>query len=457
MAASHSVFLLLGVALCAVVLVQLGLWATQSLSLLMHNRKQFELSRQLMLQQIERVIEQRVELSDSVAASVVDAAHKLKNRLPRSGSWAGFRSFTVAHTLKETENITSLYLAPEDGKRIAPFRPGQHITLKVPVPGKSKPVIRCYSLSSGAVIDDPPGGIHEPCYRISVKALSVSSPATDEHPSTTHHGLASTFLNQSIAKGDRIEIKAPSGNFWMDESSQMPLVMLAGGIGITPMISMLEKLKSTGSQRSATLFYGVRNSREQAFAGYLRALSASMPNIHMINCYSQPLPEDLPEKQFQVRGYITIDLLQQVLPNNQYQFYLCGPPPFMESLYQGLMDWQVPQDRIRYEAFGPASIGRQKTSDDRTTNSQHDQIDPVTFSRAGKTVLWSEKADSLLELAEANGLFPDSGCRAGSCGSCETALISGNVTYAEGAKPECLAGKCLICIARPNGPVELDL
>ena len=455
MAASHSVFLLLGMALCAAVLIQLGLWAAQSLSILSSNRRQFELSRKLMLQQIESIIEQRVAHSDS-AAGVVDSAHKQKNSVAEDGSWAGYRSFRVGHVAKETSSVTSLYLVPEDGKQIAQFRPGQHLTLKVPVPGKAKPVVRCYSLSCGSH-NNPESGIAGPSYRISVKALVSQTPATEAKPAFVHHGVASTFINQSVCVGDRIEIKAPSGHFWMDEESPMPVVLLAGGIGITPMISMLERIEESGSQRSVVLFYGVNNSADHAFGKYLQGLAAKIPNVHVISCYSKPLPNDVAGQQFQVHGFVSPELLKQVLPNNHYQFYMCGPPPFMESLYQGLIDWQVPESRINYEAFGPASIGKKKADGKGDSAIGNDRIDPVSLLRSEKTILWSADHDSLLELAEANGVFPDSGCRAGSCGSCETGLVSGKVEYAEGQKPDCSPSKCLICIARPDGPVELDL
>jgi len=456
MATSHSVLLLLGVALCAVVLIQLSLWAAQSLSILAHNRRQFELSRKLMLQQIDSIIEQRVVLSDSVSEGIVDSAHKPKNSVSADGTWSGYRSFTVARVAKETESITSVYLVPEDGKPIAGFSPGQHLTLKVPVPGQAKPVVRCYTLASG-LTTDPTNAIEGPCYKISVKAIVAPTAATQSAPSSVHHGVASTFINQSVRVGDRIEVKSPAGQFRLDESSPIPVVMLAGGIGVTPMISMLERLQAIGSQRSAVLFYGVRNSQDHAFAKQLQRIAAEMPNVHVINCYSQPLPGDVVGEQFHVKGYVSLDLLQQVLPNNHYQFYLCGPPSFMESLYQGLVGWQVPESRIHYEAFGPASIGGKRANVAGSPATGGDQVDPVTLARSGKTVLWTAKQSSLLDLAESNGVFPDSGCRAGSCGSCETELINGTVAYAKGHKPDCAPSKCLICVACPDGPVELDL
>lgn len=422
--------------MCALVMVQLGLWAAQSLSLMGQSRRQFELSRTLLKQQIESVMDQRVAGGDESSAD----------------SWTGFRTFVVSEVVKETQDIVSVYLKPEDGKAIASFLPGQHLTLKVPVPGQSKPVVRCYSLSAAPQPDH---------YRISVKAITTPLPSnTENEPQQFHHGVASHFINKSMCAGDRIEIKAPAGHFVLDESSKLPIVLLAGGIGITPMVSILQHLRNTNSSRMTLLMYGVRNSAEQAFADAIKQVTDAHENFHAINCFSRPLQTDVPNQDFQVGGFVSVDLLKQMLPNNHCQFYLCGPPVFMESIYEGLIQWQVPESRIFYEAFGPASIGKKKQSDVETSDAiaaKYDQLDPVTFKKSDQTVLWSANHDSLLELAEANGIFPDSGCRAGSCGSCETAIVEGKVKYPDGQSVECAPGACLLCLAKPDGAVELDL
>ena len=432
----QSLFLILGIAICALVMVQLGLWAAQSLTLMGHSRRQFELSRLLLNQQIESVMDRRVAGSADVSAD----------------SWTGFRTFVVNDVVKETKDIVSVYLKPEDGKSIPSFLPGQHLTIKVPVPGQSKPVIRCYSLSSAPQPDQ---------YRISVKAISTALPSSSENePPQFHHGLASHFINRSLCAGDRLEVKAPAGHFILDESSELPVVLLAGGIGVTPMVSILQHLRNRNSARMTLLLYGVRNSAEHAFADAIKQVTEARENFHAINCYSRPLPKDVPNQDFQVSGFVSVELLKQMLPNNHCQFYLCGPPAFMESIYDGLIDWQVPESRIFYEAFGPASIGKKAHCDVETSEAiaaKYDQLDPVTFLKSDQTVLWSASHDSLLELAEANQIFPDSGCRAGSCGSCETAIVRGKVKYPEGQSVDCTPGACLLCLAKPDGAVELDL
>ena len=422
--------------MCALVMVQLGLWAAESLTLIGHSRRQFELSRVLLNQQIESVLDQRVATSGKTT----------------SGSWTGFRTFQVSKVVKEAEDIVSVYLKPEDGKSIASFLPGQHLTIKVAIPGRTKPVVRCYSLSSAPQPDH---------YRISVKAITTPLPSSGgDEPQQVHQGIASHFINESLCAGDRIEVKAPAGHFVLDETSTLPIVLMAGGIGVTPMISILQHLRNMNSTQMTLLLYGVRNSAEQAFADTIKQVTDVRENFHAIHCFSRPLSTDVLGQDFQVGGYVSVDLLKQVLPNNHCQFYVCGPPMFMESICSGLEEWQVPQSRIFYEAFGPASIAKKKKSDVETSDAiaaKYDQLDPVTFKKSDHVVLWSPHHESLLELAEANGIFPDSGCRAGSCGSCETPIVGGKVKYPDGQSVDCAPGACLLCLAKPDGAVELDL
>ena len=436
MGSYQSLYLILGIAMCALVMVQLGLWAAQSLTIMGQSRKQFELSRKLLHQQIESVMDRRV-------ANVTE---------DDPATWTGYRTFVVGSVVKEAKNIVSIYLKPEDGKSIPSFSPGQYLTLKVPVPGQAKPVVRCYSLSSASSSDS---------YQISVKAISTALPVSSETDTPQfHHGIASHFINTSMCVGDRVEVKAPAGHFVLDETSKLPIVLLAGGIGITPMISIMEQLHKTKPGRMALLLYGVRNSEERAFGETIKRLTDTDENLHAIQCFSRPLPSDVPNKDFQVQGFASVDLLKQMLPNNHCQFYLCGPPAFMESLYEDLIQWQVPTDRIFCEAFGPASIGKNNVSNFESSDTiaaKYDQLDPVTFAKYDQTVLWSANHNSLLDLAEANQIFPESGCRAGSCGSCETVLLSGGVKYPDGEVVDCSPGTCLLCLAKPDGAVELDL
>lgn len=354
------------------------------------------------------------------------------------GSWNGYRNFIVTKVVRECANITSVYLEPEDGKPIPTFKPGQHITLRFNPKGKTKPVVRCYSLS------DAPG---KPWYRITVK--HVADRGNNKGP-----GVVSTIINMGTKVGDRIPIKAPSGHFYLDEASSDVAVLLGGGIGITPMVSMMEHIIQLGKQRSVVVVHGVRHGKEQPFADHLRARAQQYPNVHLVNCYSRPEPDDVMGTHYQFQGFASAELLKSMLPNHSCQFYLCGPPAFMQSLHDGLLEWGIDQSKIAYEQFGPSTI-KKKTSGNAVAT--HDEPDPVTFTETDEIVLWSSNHENLLELAEAHDVPIESGCRAGSCGTCETAIVSGKVRYLTGEKVSCNPGCCLPCIAVPDGPLELEV
>jgi len=418
-------FTILGVALCLAVLLQLGLFATGKWSQIAFNRKQYAASQQWLQTQIQ---------NSSAGASSLGQA---QNHVLKPGDWKGFREFFVAHVVPEASDCKSVYLKPVDGKPIASFQPGQHLTIKLLLPGETKPLVRCYTISNG------PGADY---YRITVKA--IDSPSGTEVPP----GKVSCFLNAKLIVGDRLDIKSPSGSFFLD-SSNAPVVMLAGGIGITPMISMIDNLVQQQSTRTVLLAYGVRNSQDQPFKQYIHDVCQSHPNIHVVNCFSQPTAEDVCGTDYHVHGHISVDVLRKILPNNEYLFYLCGPPPFMDSLFEGLKEWDVPESRINFEAFGPATIKKKRALQTPAKSAYAAAV--VNFSASGKKLNWKAECDSLLELAEANEIVIDSGCRAGSCGSCEPGLISGQVRYVDGAQPTCPPDRCLVCIAQPQGSVEL--
>ena len=415
---------ILGIAICIAALLQMGMWMSTSISAMRFNQKQLQISRE--------IVEQQIKLAQE--------KHDTEQK-NLSGNWDGFREFYVDRLEKNVEMVTSVYLKPVDGKPIAEFKPGQHISLQLHLSGESKPLIRCYSLSTG------PGKDY---YRISVKAV----PPPYDNPQLPP-GKASNYINYQLMVGDRIDIKAPSGSFYLEEKGDSPVILLAGGIGITPMLSMLDHLVSQDSNRLIVLFYGVRNSMEHAFKDYLQTAANRFPNVHVINCYSEPLETDVLNRDYHMQGYVNVDLMKQVLPTSQCRYYLCGPPPFMESVRDGLLGWGVPDGRINFEAFGPASIKKASKQENSTIDRQAANA-AVKFAASDRSLTWNGEQDSILDLAEANDVHLPSGYRAGSCGTCATKIISGQVQYPEGIQPDCEPGECLICVAKPKGNVSLD-
>jgi len=174
--------------------------------------------------------------------------------------------------------------------------------------------------------------------------------------------------------------------------------------------------------------------------------------VHLVVCYSDPTGDCVRERDYQQEGRVSVELFKQMLPSNNYEFYICGPPPMMESLTEGLREWGVPEVDIRFEAFGPATVKRNIHPEPAGTHNEFE----VVFARSGKSVRWTQAGGTLLELAEFNDVSLDFGCRAGNCGTCETAIKEGEVSYVveTGSHPD--EGSCLTCVAVPTSRLVLD-
>lgn len=366
---------------------------------------------------------------------------------PEGGkSWSGFREFEVQRRIYEDADrqICSFYLAPLDGQPLPPFQPGQFLTFRLPLEGSggNETLTRCYSLSDRPRSDG---------YRVSIKRVPGSAGADGLPP-----GRSSNYFHDHIETGTRLQVKAPSGQFHLDQESNRPLVLIGGGIGITPMLSMLEHLLETGSQREVWLFYGVRNGNEMVMRPRLQQLAELHPNFHLHSCFSQPRESDRPDIDYRHRGRVDISLLRNTLPMAGYQFYLCGPQPMMQSLVTGLEALGIHPTDIHYEAFGPAAIPGKKTHAPARP-ADNDTACEVRFSNSGRRVTWQPGAGSLLDLAEAEGIAVESGCRAGSCGACQTRLESGEVEYDVSPDADIESGHCLLCTSKPKGDLVLQL
>lgn len=255
-----------------------------------------------------------------------------------------------------------------------------------------------------------------------------------------------------------LQVRAPSGHFYIDRS-EAPVVLIGGGIGITPLLSMLNWCLSEQSGREVWLFYGTRNGRELVMKSQLAALAAKHPNFYLRYCLSDPLPEDLAGEEYQIGGRVDVALLRMQLPLKPYHYYVCGPTPMMESLVPALEEWGVRKSHIHFEAFGPASIKRKSSATvaappDPAAASASEIM--VYFAKSGKRLPWRQAAGSLLEFAETNGITVDSGCRAGGCGTCQTTIRTGEVAYRQPPDFDPEAGSCLLCVCTPKTSVTLE-
>lgn len=375
--------------------------------------------------------------------------------------WKGTRAFKVVR--RETESpdaqVCSFYLEPEDGGALVGFKPGQFLTFNLdvndPASGGHKTITRCYSLSDAPELATGGGR-----YRVSIKRVPAAKKGVPP-------GVSSNHFHDHVEEGDTLAVRSPSGHFFL-ERGQNPIVLIAGGIGITPMVSMLNDTLIHDEGREVWLFYGVRNAYEHAMKKVLERLDARYPNFHLRVCYSQPRREDELARDYHYEGRVSVNLLRKTLPFQIYDFYICGPTPMMKSIVPGLDDWGVPDQHIHFEAFGPASIERpNRKAAPKPEGPSAFRDEPkigegpsgpvnVTFSASGKTLEWDPSCESLLDFAEQNGVEMDSGCRAGGCGTCQTTIEEGEVSYNHAPDFDPEPGTCLACVCRPKSDVTVE-
>ena len=428
MPALATTITILGVGLCLPLLLILAAWAVREWLTVHFVRRQFR----------QWQADMRVELDRKESGVRQRSSDQSKTSV--AIGWQGWRKFRVRSVKRQTKLASQIWLEPVDGKPVAAFLPGQFLTIRLRTNTEKKPVVRCYSIS---------GPIEQNGYQLTIK--EVAGDEKNRKPAS-----ASRWINSELIVGDRIEVKSPAGDFFLDEMTDATLVLLAGGVGITPLMSMISRLADAKSPRQIVLLYGNRNSADHIFKKELADVASHHRPLTIVNFYSAPLTTDRSGKDYQMQGRITIETVRKMLPDRKFQFYLCGPAGFMSSLYEGLLDWGVPDERIRKEAFGPASIQKNPVSATDSKPKSSSRPVPVIFRTSERLAECTDQEKSILELAESISVEIASGCRAGSCGSCSIRLLQGKIRYPEQPSAEVDPGYCLACIAQPDGPVEVE-
>ncbi|MCM8533781.1 MAG: FHA domain-containing protein [Lentisphaeraceae bacterium] len=469
----------------------------------------------------------------------------------------------------EGGGISSFVLKPEDKLPIPDFKPGQFLTFSLNVESEAKPVVRCYSLS------DAPNGEY---YRVSIK--KALAPRDTDFP----NGISSSFFHENVIAGDVLSVKAPNGDFYLDVNAKGAVVLIAGGVGITPVLSMAKTLAKMKSQREIHFFYGATTGKDLAHKDEMEALRKDLPNLKIYYCLSRvkkreqkaekpagskpkktqmryflevpsldcevnipnfggvvgrtsesaeiaiesrlisrrhaqitkedgdwyvmdlesrngsalngeklddkkhklkdgdeldfslnkplkcifraqevevaddmdvtlvsdalPPKDDYPDFDF-VSGRISADLFKDVLPSNNYDYYLCGSIPLMNSVTEGLKEWGVPSAKVHFESFGPGSPTKKKKTELKNKLT-------INFTKSNKTLDWDGSHDSILDLAESEGLELNSSCRGGSCGSCVVRVLEGKVKY--DSEPSATVGEdeCLACVGMPSENMKIE-
>jgi anaerobic selenocysteine-containing dehydrogenase/ferredoxin-NADP reductase len=352
-----------------------------------------------------------------------------------AAGWTGFAHLRVAAVEPESDGAVSLVLEARDGGPLPPFRPGQHLPLRVQTrrPGDDAPLIRSYSLSG------PAEGDAASRYRVTVKRIEADA-LREIAP-----GRVSTELTRHVRPGDTVEAKVPAGAFLPPLEAAFPVVLIAAGIGITPFKSYLETLARRLGRPEVLLLYGSRDGASHVFRRELAALAAAMPEVTIVNAYSRPAPGDRQGIDFDVAGRISAELVPQELIDRRARFYLCGPDAMMRTVSAELVRRGAYRFEILREVFG-AGAGE-------IVQGAH-VAHQVRFLRSGREATWTPSAGTLLDLADRLGLDLPAGCRVGQCESCLVPLVSGNVALL--ADTEVESSGCLTCRSVPTSDVVLD-
>ncbi len=318
----------------------------------------------------------------------------------------------VTEIIQESETVKSFYLKPSGGL-VPAFLPGQFLSLRKDL--KNKNMTRTYTVSNAP---------SENIYRISVKK----------------EGVFSHYLHEELKSGDIVEYKPPRGSFVFDSRSRVPAILIAAGIGVTPMVSMLrhslmESIR-VRQARPIVLVYCVRNWRTAPFKSELLSLqNQSKGLINVLWVVTQPEPNLKRGIDFHYQGRfskpILGDLINTIVKSDQADYYLCGPGEFMQTVYDLLRDEKIVDGRIHAETFGPSALVISAQEEDNGVPVADSAL--VTVSSDSGIILteqlWNKDQGTLLEFLESHGIEPEYACRSGQCGTCEAKLLAGQVRH----------------------------
>ncbi len=351
----------------------------------------------------------------------------------------GFRPLKVASIDRESSSVVSLVLEPVDNRPLTVPLPGQFVVLRLRPEADAPQVLRSYSLSGL-----PDAGR----YRITIK----------QEP----HGIVSTFVSTQLRAGDVLDISEPRGAFIL-QSGDRPVVLLSAGVGVTPVMAMLHSLEAHTSPRPGLV--DIRSPHcgvEHPFAQEARDLLAKLPHARSHVAYSRPEASDRLGIDFDAAGRLTVAFLENLGVPREADFYVCGPSAFLNDftaelscLGRGSQLRAYGNFRLRslHHAGSKRNAAPAAARTCRIARSRSKNL----VSRAGLTVSWEPKFQSLLELAEACDVPVRFSCRSGVCHVCECGLISGSVNYNSNPLEPPAVGNLLICCSHPREDLVIDI
>ena len=387
-------------------------------------------------QSSEILLQRQSQLSHSSQVARLTSQLRSTSVATASIPW---RILEVADVVQESIDCRSYYLVDPYGQPLPDFRPGQYVMVRPAVAGAYQ-TTRCYSLSSS-----PDARF----WRITVKRQD-----TNAAPTRHNTGGLSGWLHRTIGKGDCLFIGGPSGQFYLPAESTRDLVLIAAGVGITPMASILRWSLEVTPERRVTLLYQVKDREHWPLGRNIHAWQNDFESLQTYTFFSQSdadeiesLPSELPG-QF-LAGKLDGFSAAKLADNPQAEFYMCGPDTWMEQTREQLVASGIPPAHIHWESFGSHPA--------RPVSEQSDaKIHTIRFALSNAETQWRDPDQSIWELAKANQIELPSGCLSGVCGICRVKLSSGQVQYDRQIGVELASGECLTCVARPTTDVVLE-
>ncbi|WP_408674015.1 NO-inducible flavohemoprotein [Xenorhabdus szentirmaii] len=251
----------------------------------------------------------------------------------QEGGWRDLRPFRVSQKQPQSDIITSFEFMPVDGGKVMDYKPGQYLGIYIESPEFENREIRQYSLT---------GAPNNTRYQIAIKRES--------------QGKVSNHMHDNVKEGDVVMLAAPRGDFFLDVQQNTPVTLISAGVGLTPMMSMLEHLYHQNHTGKINWFHATEHGSYHAFADKVNEISLSMPNLYSQVWYR--IPNDVDQKGFnyQHTGFMDLSLVKDAITTEEMQYYFCGPVAFMQYIAQQLLAMGVDKQNMHYECFGPHKV-----------------------------------------------------------------------------------------------------
>lgn len=331
--------------------------------------------------------------------------------------WRQKEELEIIEIISETHDIKTFRLKRASGQSFPEYSPGQFLSFQI---GDDPKLMRSYSVSASPT--------NRSLLQVSIKRLS--------------DGKGSSWFHERKV-GDRIWVYPPSGHFTDVKLKDEPRVYIAGGVGITPILSMVLANLERAVACDMTLFYGMRSTQDMAFHEFLQYLSQRHHNLKYV-----PVLSSDEESWKGERGYITYDLIQRQAPHlERAHYFFCGPAVMTDKIVDQLLNNQVSEEQIHTEKFAsPVEFDPEKIP--------HREA-KITFR--GQVYQYKGK-QTLLEFLESQGVDIPYACRTGVCGSCKCevrgqvdAITDDGLSAAEKRR-----GLVLPCVAFPLGDLDIE-